>query len=402
VIVSLGLLFFFTEAVRFVVLNPDGQGSTVLADDPVRAPTQRFIFALAGGLLVFKWRATLASVRDAWPFWLISVLAASSAAWSIDRGLSLRSGAWLTATSLLGMHFDLRYSVRTQLRLLGAVFAAVILLSFIFVSWYPTYGLEIGIHAGAWRGAFIHKNSLGRAMALSALVFAFLLPGARRSATFAVAALVASVVLGWQSQSATAPVLLVLFLALIPLRAVIKRRELRLSRVITLLLAVVGIGAWIVVASFESILGALGRDTSLSGRPLLWAVLIPEILNKPLLGYGLGAFWKGSTGAAAGVESIVRWNPGQAHNGFIDVAIDVGLVGLGIFLLAMTIIAWRAAWYARRHREATDALWPLAFLLFLTMSNMTESSLLRPNTIFWFLFAAVSTRVMRSRHAVER
>jgi O-antigen ligase len=395
-LLALGLLLFFTEAVRSVLVNPGGQGSTVLVDDPVRAPVQMLIFALTFALLISRWRESLDAMRAAWPFWLLSGIALISTAWSIDRAHSLRYGLWLTATAVLGMHFDLRFDPRTQLRLLATVLGLVIVISVCFILWYPSLGLEPSLHWGAWRGAFIHKNSLGRAMALAALVFALLIPTSRRSIPFLATALATAVVLGWYSRSATAPVLLLLLGSLLPLRWVLRRRGLPVPALVLTGIGLVAGAVWFISENLEAILAAFGRDASLSGRPLLWASLVPEILDRPLLGSGLDAFWKGSSGAAAGVEKLVGWNPGQAHNGFIDAAVDLGFVGFAVLILALGYASAKALVYARARGASSVSLWPIGYFAFFAMSNMTESSILRANTIFWFLLAAVSTRAMRA------
>lgn len=79
----------------------------------------------------------------------------------------------------------------------------------------------------------------------------------------------------------------------------------------------------------ELVLGAMGRDTSLSGRDQLWAGVWGEAIKRPLFGHGYGAFWYEGRGR----EIVVTWNPRQSHNALLDVFTDLGLLGVIAVLL---------------------------------------------------------------------
>jgi O-antigen ligase len=69
---------------------------------------------------------------------------------------------------------------------------------------------------------------------------------------------------------------------------------------------------------------AIGRDPSLSGRDDLWVALLQAGLDRPVFGSGYGAFWTEGRGR----EIVYTWNPRQAHNAYVDVFLDLGLVGV--------------------------------------------------------------------------
>ena len=71
----------------------------------------------------------------------------------------------------------------------------------------------------------------------------------------------------------------------------------------------------------------LGRDPSLTDRTAVWADVL-ALQNRPMLGYGFESFWLGD-------RLMVLWNkwwwrPTQAHNGYIETYLNLGLVGLGL------------------------------------------------------------------------
>jgi O-antigen ligase len=114
------------------------------------------------------------------------------------------------------------------------------------------------------------------------------------------------------------------------------------------------------------------------------------ILRQPWLGYGYGGFWLGETGPSAAFWAAVGWKTPHSHNGFIDLALDLGLVGLFALVVALVTAFVRAIGRARTARTA-DAVAPLMFLAYTVLYNLSESSLLRHNTIFWVLYIMGTT-----------
>lgn len=67
-----------------------------------------------------------------------------------------------------------------------------------------------------------------------------------------------------------------------------------------------------------------GRDASLSGRDALWSIVFNEGKQHPVFGKGYGAFWTEGKGR----ELVQTWNPRQSHNAYLDVWLDLGILGL--------------------------------------------------------------------------
>ena len=92
----------------------------------------------------------------------------------------------------------------------------------------------------------------------------------------------------------------------------------------------------------------VGRDESMSGRDTLWADVFREGLKSPVFGSGYGAFWYEGRGR----ELTGTWNPRQAHNAYIDVFVDIGLVGLLLVLVVVHYKLFRA-WQQHRGPRGT-------------------------------------------------
>lgn len=103
--------------------------------------------------------------------------------------------------------------------------------------------------------------------------------------------------------------------------------------VITFMTIVIIIGPKTVKSAFFD---AAQRDESLSGRDTLWPTVFKEGLKNPLFGAGFGGFWYEGRGR----DLTGTWNPRQAHHAYLDVFVDLGVVGLFIVL----ILIWGGLW----------------------------------------------------------
>jgi O-antigen ligase len=95
---------------------------------------------------------------------------------------------------------------------------------------------------------------------------------------------------------------------------------------------------------------------TLSGRTALWEQLLQYASERPVLGYGVGAFW--TPRRVQAVYTAQRWPAADAHSNYIEQLLDLGAVGLGLFLFVVGASAARAARAARR-----SAVGPAAFML---------------------------------------
>jgi len=137
---------------------------------------------------------------------------------------------------------------------------------------------------------------------------------------------------------------------------------------------------------------ALGRDATFTGRTLLWRDLIKIGSRHSIIGVGFGGFWKLGN-LTHNLWDEFGWKPQIGHNGYIDVYIELGLVGL--FLLTMVVLF--------AYRNAKEALsfdfeygrFQMAFFLTILVNNISETSFLRPTNLLWLLFLLVAVKIPR-------
>jgi O-antigen ligase len=334
---------------------------------------------------------------------LLLGLALASTMWSNDPSISIRKGIVVCLTALFGVYFASRFSPRQQMRLLAIALGIVALLSVVCVVALPAHGIEHGFHEGEWRGVFETKNELGRAMALSWLVL--IVAGAARVINRAAAwsGACVSAVLLWQSGSRTALVVgLMLIVLFYSYPRLLKVRLTVLLPVLVVLTSLFIAALALIAENSKEVFQFFGQDETLTGRTVLWANVALAIAKRPWLGYGFSAFWAGMQGASADILTVVKWEAPHAHNGILDLWLDLGVVGVALFLIGFTVAFARAVRLYRSTRTL-EMMWPLIYISFLFIYNLTESAILRVNSLFWALYVAAFATLwsVRMQHELE-
>jgi O-antigen ligase len=164
------------------------------------------------------------------------------------------------------------------------------------------------------------------------------------------------------------------------------------NHVVPLLIAVVlvaGASGALLLENLEAIAGALGKDLTLTGRTDIWAVMLEMISKRPLFGYGYNGFWLGwDSEVSAYIWHTLQWECPYAHNGFMDLLAELGITGLGLFLLSFGFAYFKGLVFLRK-TKTPEGVWPLLYLTYIVIYNITETSLLSSNSIFWIVYVMV-------------
>jgi O-antigen ligase len=136
----------------------------------------------------------------------------------------------------------------------------------------------------------------------------------------------------------------------------------------------------------DMVVQASGRDTTLTGRTELWQHL-SRLGTDPLLGTGYESFWLGNRLQMLWAKFYFR--PTQAHNGYLELYLNLGVVGLCLmagFLIASYRRICKRLTTPRSFASLSLALWTI--LLFY---NMTEAAF--KSQLLWFTFLLASIAV---------
>jgi O-antigen ligase len=133
-------------------------------------------------------------------------------------------------------------------------------------------------------------------------------------------------------------------------------------------------------------IAALGRNTTLTGRTAIWQVLLHWDLN-PILGMGFESFWLGDAQQGKLHLLLSGMNLNEAHNGYLETYLNLGLVGLAITLLMLG-----AAYFKIRRALLTDfefGRFRLGYLAAFVVYNWTEA-IFRTHCVPFFIFFLVA------------
>jgi O-antigen ligase len=137
-------------------------------------------------------------------------------------------------------------------------------------------------------------------------------------------------------------------------------------------------------------LEAIGREKSLTGRTDVWSLVL-SFVEDPILGEGYESFWLGNR-----LERIVAINGGinQAHNGYIEVYLNTGVVGLMFLTLLIAASYRRAAGGVRLDPELCSL--KIGYFVVALIYNFTEGSfkMMSPVWISFLLTTMVRPRVL--------
>lgn len=325
---------------------------------------------------------------------VLSIWAFVSSFWSI-AGLSgtLKAVSYLAA-ALCALHLAHRL---TAIQIIAGTFYAVfyvVFASLILSVLFPNTAGTTEFHDGAWRGLFMQKNVLGRAALLLAVfsVLLYIFVDYGRSRYVAVTGFLMAVFVMIMSSSATAFLVFVMFMIALPMVVYVARRTPSFRFVVYFNMASIALYAIVYVPDFlEAVTGVTGRSVTLTGRIPLWEFAIEYVSRSPFIGYGLEGFFVSPY--LDEFFSLQRWIPDHAHNGLLDLTLELGLVGLALFLLCASRYVSLTIAMATISREAHLLMISVFLLMFLM--NITESNLFRSSNMIWFLFMLSGFVAMR-------
>jgi O-antigen ligase len=278
-------------------------------------------------------------------------------------------------------------------------------LSILLIRYYPSLGRTYSGYDRSelmYIGVSTHKNSLGMLAMVSAVFLLWDLLEERKAVLQGangrtVAARGATLAMCWYllliADSATSLVCALIGSALVLLLATPAGR-----RALTGPVEIMAVGLIVFGTVFDlesTVVGMLGRDMTLTTRTDIWPILL-EHQASPLVGAGFNTFWAGQrlVKLQAEVGNII-----QAHNGYVEVYLNGGLIGVGLVGAALL------AGYGRlKHRLisglATERL-ALVILLVGTAYNFSEAAFHKPSLLWFAIVLAMMMSAGVSRSAAE-
>lgn len=184
--------------------------------------------------------------------------------------------------------------------------------------------------------------------------------------------------------------------AVVCLAAWFARRGSGARRVATAVgLLVLTAGAAVAAVLFRgTVLGLLGKSSDLTNRLDIWAIVTDLAGERPFAGWGWVSYWAPWVEPFDDLVVIRGVTYLQAHNAWLDIYLQLGILGLvvvGLFVLTTIVRTWVYA----LDGPGDSALVPTALLVAVLVQGLAESRLLIE--IGWALLVLVSVRTATNR-----
>ncbi|MFZ1988497.1 MAG: O-antigen ligase family protein [Alphaproteobacteria bacterium] len=343
------------------------------------------------GLFIFGWkhrRQVPKSLILILPITLILGLCTVSTLWSGFPEITIRRSVTLLSCIAFGIYCYCEFGLWRAVELMTQITIVLAALSLAVYFLIPSLGHDVSEgYSNALRGIYGQKNFVGAAMLL-ALNFgvckAFYYSRLSLFDAVGLLLMLSCLVL---SSSATAIGVFAIVFAMHLMNY--SRRHWRLRVV---LLYVFGVMAFILVCGLvvspATMVGAIGRDLSFTGRVPLWQASIQAIAAKPILGYGYAAFWNADSTLTQYIWERAGWAAAHAHDAYIDLVLQVGLVGLVLYVLIWGRI-FLLAKQGQRYGNFPEAHWALGIVVSVLIRNLDEGGELTPDTITMLMTIAL-------------
>ena len=225
------------------------------------------------------------------------------------------------------------------IRLMKRCAYVILPVSILWLKYYPALGRTSSPWGGMTNcGITGGKNQLGGLCSILALFFLWHFFQVRRTEKdvsrrnelwLTVALLLMSGYCLWKAHSATSIVSLLLgvgTMALLGLRFV-NRKTIGAYAVAGIIILVI---LQLTFDIYGRVVDVSGHESTIEGRGRLWQTLLETDTN-PIFGAGFESYWLGER-----VENIWSmkefwWRPNQAHNGYLELYLNLGILGLSIF-----------------------------------------------------------------------
>lgn len=328
--------------------------------------------------------------------WLvvISILAAASTLWSDDPVRTGKAVLLFGGATGLGLFLIQRFTCRQQMQLImagGLCSAALSVINSAFIS-------RLGL--APWDGIFYGKNQCGMEM-LFFLLPAFHYPWKRKALALSYFLLLLFVIS--MSRCASAAILTFCYCFFAGFVGVLNRFSPRSRRLLSsfAIPAVLFLSA-LVAINIETISLLSGKTMALSGRPQIWAALARSAMKQPFLGYGYQAFW--SSGEALRVISETTaafgFTGAYAHNGYLDVWLQLGLTGL-LVLFYGAAHSLKRGWLCLGQRPISrSSAWYLGIIGLSICYNFVEVTFLS-QYLTWSLYVLASIGLAKEASAIR-
>jgi O-antigen ligase len=155
-----------------------------------------------------------------------------------------------------------------------------------------------------------------------------------------------------------------------------------------LVAALITVPSVVLFVGIEVILEMMGKDPTLTDRTIIWDQLLSMAPNT-WIGTGFENFWLGHR--LEMIRSMYSWRLSQAHNGYLEIYLNLGWAGIALVVLTLLVGYQRVM--TGLHRSPSTGGLMLAYFVVGVVYNFTEAALFRISAPAWFALLLAITKV---------
>lgn len=343
-----------------------------------------------------------------WPLWVLLLWFLLTSHWASYPDISIRrSIAYITIYLIaVSLAVSFEHPVEFQ-RPLYLALILIFLANIVTAQIIPPNNPKLGVN-----GLYAQKNGAGVIALYVIMVMTFSIALRRPLITKLFSACL--VILGWafliSTQAKTSYATAVCLSFMIPVLSYLllkpKAYMLFATAVCALLFGVMVLVFQLMNLTLEELGKAIFVDLTFTNRTFIWNAVIPEIWHHPWTGAGFGSFW-----ATGRLLNPINARPdeffmdakliNEAHNGYIDIALQAGFIGLVLALLVMARAAWQLCRAISIRSDDCDGrvscMIMLALVLAMAIANLTESLVFQYSNPVGYLFVMIVVQAERWR-----
>ncbi|MEG0308135.1 MAG: O-antigen ligase family protein [Clostridium sp.] len=325
-------------------------------------------------------------------FILTAVFALVSSIWSQESMVTFKNGILLGSTTIIAIYMALNFTKEEIFEMLLLWFIAIVAINLVLIVFKigNIYDVQEVRYKSVVKGIFKHRNLLGFYMTLAmGLNLWFVLYKCEGEAmkNVCTATIIVSIIILYMSKSMTSMILAVGMFILVFITKFKKVRKIIIYGIIPALILVI----YMIIYQpqwYVDLLALIGRTPDLTDRDVIWRGVIAGIQTKPLLGYGYTGYWTNNIYSVNFVAKFYGGFPNHAHNGYLEILLDFGVIGATIIAANFSIIMNKIKKMGdvAKGNDLVYVNFILAFVTFMLCYNLIESPLVRHMSTIYILF----------------
>ncbi len=353
------------------------------ASNPVNQILYTFLFLTAVIVIIQNYNRIFSFIKKEKYLSIFIVFCLLSAIWSDYTLISIKRSFQLFVTFLVILISITFIEHQKLIKIIRVIISAYVLVTILSVMLVPQ-AIDTAFHS--WRGLEYQKNGLGAAAYLCLLLSLQFheISKSQKSKIWNYLILALSILMIIRSTSTTAAIVLLLIAGISIITGIEKIfKKLRIRRFILLTIVFFLVGMAIVMSIyaeelFANFASGFGKDLTFTGRTVFWAYMWQQFQDHILFGFGYATYWVMGSPQVNALFNAMDIEVNTSHNGFIDLALQLGLVGMSSLLFLILT-------FLKRSLSTYNNL-ALITIISIIVANFTESSIFTARGITNFVF----------------